>query len=131
VVTFTLTVTTSGGGSAVVNGGFETGDFTGWTRSGTTAIVSGPVHSGTHAVLLGSTNPTNGDSKVSQTFTAPSGATAVSFWYNVNCPDEVLYDWATATLADNTAGTTTTALAKTCTGNQGWKQATRTGTPRD
>jgi hypothetical protein len=117
-----------GGGGAIVNGGFETGDFTGWTRTGTTAIGSSPVHSGTHAVLLGSTNPTNGDSKVSQTFTAPSGATAVAFWYNVNCPDAVAYDWATATLADNTASTTTTVLAKTCTVGQGWKQATGTVT---
>src|SRR5262249_10277257 len=78
-VTFTLAVTTSGGGSAIVNGGFETGDFTGWTRSGTTAIVSSPVHSGTHAVLLGSTNPTNGDSKVSQTAPAPAGSSTVGF----------------------------------------------------
>ncbi len=114
--------------NAIVNGGFETGDFTGWTRTGTTSIVSSPVHSGTHAVLLGSTNPTLGDSKVAQTFTAPSGATALSFWYNIHCPDEVIYDWATATLKDNTTGTTATVLGKTCTLNQGWKQNTSTVT---
>src|SRR5262249_4175525 len=94
--TYTLTVNPPSSGDAIVNGGFETGDFTGWTRSGTTSIVSGPVHSGTHAVLLGSANPTNGDSKVNQTFTAPTGATRLSFWYNVNCPDDVLYASATA-----------------------------------
>jgi hypothetical protein len=120
-----LTVTSSGGGGGgVVNGGFESGDFTGWTRSGTTGIVSSPVHSGTHAVLLGSTNPTNGDSKVSQTFTAPAGSTQLSFWYNMNCPDDVTYDWATATLKDNTTGTTATVLARTCTLGAGWKQVT-------
>jgi PKD repeat protein len=108
--------------NAIVNGGFETGDFTGWTRSGTTAIVGSPVHSGTHAVLLGSANPTNGDSKVSQTFTAPTGATQLSFYYDMNCPDAVTYDWATATLKDNTTGTTATPLAKTCTLGAGWKQ---------
>jgi hypothetical protein len=123
---YTLTVTTSGGGGAVVNGGFETGDFTGWTRSGTTSIVSSPTHSGTRAALLGSTNPTNGDSKLSQTFTAGSGASQLSFWYNLNCPDEVTWDWATATLKDNTTGTTSTVLAKTCTLGAGWKQVTTT-----
>jgi hypothetical protein len=124
-----LTVTGSGGGgNAVVNGGFESGDFTGWTRSGTTAIVSSPVHGGTHAVLLGSSSPTNGDSKVSQTFTAPAGATQMSLWYNLNCPDDVTYDWATATLKDNTTATTATVLAKTCTLGAGWKQVTGTVT---
>ena len=31
-------------------------------------------------------------SKVSQTFIAPAGSTKVSFWYNLNCPDDVQYD---------------------------------------
>jgi hypothetical protein len=124
--TYTLTVSSGGGGNTIVNGGFETGDFTGWTRTGTTAIVSSPVHSGTHAARLGSTNPTNGDSKVAQTFTAPTGATALSFWYNMTCPDDVAWDWATATLKDNTTGTTVTVLSRTCTLGAGWKQVTAT-----
>jgi hypothetical protein len=40
----------------------------------------------------------------------------------VTCPDTVTYDWATATLKDNTANTTTTALAKTCVSSSGWTQ---------
>ncbi len=32
----------------------------------------------------------------------------------MSCKDTVRYDWATATLRDNTAGTSTTPLAKTC-----------------
>jgi hypothetical protein len=123
---FPWTVNPTGGGSAIVNGGFETGDFTGWTRSGTTAIVASPIHSGTHSARLGSTNPTNGDSKISQTFTAPTGSTKVTFWYNLNCPDDVQYDWATAKLLDTTTGTTSTVLAKTCTLGAGWKQVTKT-----
>src|SRR5262249_12126292 len=118
--TYTATYNAGPPPSPIVNGGFETGDFTGWTRSGTTSIVSSPVHSGTRAVLLGSANPTNGDSKVSQTFTAPAGSSQLSFWYNVNCPDDVAWDWATATLKDNTAGTTSTVLARACTLGAGW-----------
>ena len=39
------------------------------------------------------------------------------------CPDTVTYDWATATLKDNTTGTTSTPLAKTCVNpSSGWRQ---------
>jgi len=70
--------------------------------------------------MAGSTSPTNGDSSISQTFTMPSGSSSVGFWYQVVCPDTVTYDWATATLKDNTTGTTTTLLAHTCTNNATW-----------
>ncbi len=116
-----VTVTTSGGGGGVTNGGFETGNFTGWTTAGTTSISS-TAHSGSHSAMLGSTSPTNGDSSISQTFTIPSGMGTLSFWYRVVCPDTVTYDWATATLKDNTAGTTSTILAKTCVSDSGWVQ---------
>ncbi|MER6068129.1 sialidase family protein [Streptomyces sp. NPDC001817] len=108
----------------VSNGGFETGSLTGWTTTGTTAVVNSGAHGGSYAARLGGTSPTNGDSSIAQTFTAPSGATQLSFWYSVTCPDTLTYDWATATLADTTAGTTTAVLAKTCTNGQGWKQIT-------
>ncbi|GAA1967426.1 hypothetical protein GCM10009838_27050 [Catenulispora subtropica] len=109
----------------IVNGGFETGDLSSWTTSGAgSSIVSSGAHSGAYAARLGGTTPTNGDSSAAQSFTAPSGSSKVSFWYNVTCPDTVTYDWATATLRDNTAGTTTTVLAKTCVSSSGWKQVT-------
>ncbi|HEX7737279.1 MAG TPA: hypothetical protein VF458_20705 [Ktedonobacteraceae bacterium] len=115
----TSTPTSVTGG--ITNGGFETGDFTGWTRSGTTSISS-TAHSGSHAAELGTSAPTNGDSSIKQTFTAPSGATGLSFYYDVRCPDDVTYDWATASLKDNTAGTTSTILPKTCTNATTWVQ---------
>jgi len=119
---YQLTVAPTGGG--LVNGGFETGTLSGWTAVGTTAVTTSGPHSGTSAANIGATpTPTTGDSSISQTFTAPAGAATVAFWYNVTCLDTVTYDWATATLRDNTTNTTTTVLAKTCTNGQGWKQA--------
>jgi hypothetical protein len=103
----------------IVNPGFETGTLSGWTSAGTTAAVTGG-HSGSYAARAGSTSPTSGDSSVAQTFTAPSGSSGLSFWYKVTCPDTLTYDWATATLRDNTTSTTTTVLAKVCVAAGAW-----------
>ncbi|WP_327432935.1 hypothetical protein [Streptomyces sp. NBC_01236] len=121
--TYALTVT-SGGSGGITNGGFETGSLSSWTSAGTTSVVSTGAHSGTYAARDGSTSPTNGDSSVAQAFTAPTGTSTLSFYYNVTCPDTLTYDWATATLKDNTTGTTTTVLAKTCVSSSGWIQKT-------
>jgi hypothetical protein len=40
------------------------------------------------------------------------------------CPDSVTYDWATASLADLSTGTTRTLLAPTCTRSTSWQQVT-------
>jgi hypothetical protein len=119
-----LSVTASGGGG-IVNGGFETGNLSGWTSSGVaTGVTTSTPHSGSYSALLGATTPTNGDSSIAQTFTAPSTGGTLGFFYKVTCPDTVTYDWATATLKDNTANTTTTVLAKTCTNTGAWVQVT-------
>ena len=114
--------------SPLVNGGFEAGSLSGWTPSGT-AAVSTTAHTGTYAALLGSTSPTSGDSTIAQIFSVPTGASALTFWYLVACPDTVTYDWATATLKDNTLGTTATILPKTCTNTGAWVQVSSTVTP--
>ena len=106
------------------NPGFEAGTFSGWTTGGQASSISTTAHSGSYSGMAGSTSPTNGDSTIAQTVTAPTGSSTLSFWYRVVCPDTVTYDWATVTLKDNTSGTTTTVLAKTCTNTGTWSQVT-------
>jgi hypothetical protein len=109
--------------SSLTNGNFETGNLSGWTSTGSASVTTATPHSGTYAAMVGSTVPTNGDSSIAQTFTAPSASTSLSFWYRNVCPDTLTYDWATATLTDNTAGTTVTVLPKVCSNPGGsWTQ---------
>jgi hypothetical protein len=110
--------------AGLVNGGFESGNLNGWTSTGTTGVVNSGAHSGTYAARLGSTAATNGDSTITQTFTAPSGNTKLSLWYKLTCPDTVTYDWATISLKDNTSSTTSTVLPKTCTNTGSWVNLT-------
>ena len=117
--TLSLTVTASGG--ALANGGFETGSLSSWTATGVTAANTAAKHSGSYGAQLGNTSPST-DSTIAQTFTLPSNASTLTFWYANTCPDTVTYDWATATLKDNVTGTTTTVLAKTCTTTAVWTQ---------
>ena len=72
------------GQSLVQNGGFEAGNFTGWTQSGNTAftsVTSGNssfVHSGTYGAELG---PSSSLGYLSQTLTtSPGQAYLLSFW---------------------------------------------------
>jgi len=110
--------------SGITNGGFESG-LAGWTVSGS-AATSTTAHTGTAAARVGSTSPFNGDSSVTQTFNGPAAGGTLTFWYRVVCTDTVTYDWATATLRDNTAGTTTTMLARTCSNTGAWSSRSTT-----
>ena len=118
-LTVTSTPPASGG---ITNGNFETGSVSGWTPTGASvSVVNTGCHGGTYCARLGNTVATNGDSSLSQTFTATSNATGITFWYKETCPDTVTYDWALATLKDNTAGTTASILSKVCVTNA-WTQ---------
>jgi hypothetical protein len=115
--TVALTVT-----PVIVNGGFETGDFTGWSRTGVTAIVK-TAHSGKFAARVGSTSPSK-TSTLAQTFTVPTGGGTLSFWYRMTCPDTVMFDWFTVILRDGATGTTTTLLPRVCSTRAAWTHVT-------
>ena len=82
----------------VQNGGFETGDFTGWTRSGTSAntyVTSSSVfvHSGNYGLEAG---PYTAPGSISQTLPTVAGQTyLLSFWLDnpVGGSNLFLADW--------------------------------------
>ncbi|HEX7734196.1 MAG TPA: carbohydrate binding domain-containing protein [Ktedonobacteraceae bacterium] len=57
----TTPTATSTGGNLVSNGGFETGTLSSWTCNSGDAVVSTPVHSGSHAGQLTPSSSTTGE----------------------------------------------------------------------
>ncbi len=93
----------------VQNGGFEMGDFTGWTQSGNIdgyeTVVTDPayIQSGNYGAQIGCYGSLY---YLSQTLpTTPGQLYLVSFWvvnYNGVGPNEFLADWGATTLFDQT-----------------------------
>ena len=104
----------------LVNGGFESGDFTGWQVSGT-GSVSSPGLKGNYAARLGSDQPSQ-DSYLFQAFDVPTRGATLSLWYLVHCSDSVDYDWAAVLIRDNLTGTTSELLPATCTDSTTWQR---------
>jgi len=86
------------GTSSIVNGGFETGSFSGWTWSGNTGFTgvtstSRYVHSGTFGAQLG---PIGSDGFLAQTLeTIPGKAYIISFslWVDPGAPNDFNASW--------------------------------------
>lgn len=73
----------------VVNGGFETGSFTGWTVTGTqnfsSGVIAGDAHSGTYSAFFGPPNDSNDPASGTLTqsidlATTPGQTYEFSFW---------------------------------------------------
>jgi hypothetical protein len=112
-----LTVTSSLG---LTNGGFESGNLSGWSASGVLApAITTTPHTGTYSARLGSTSPFNGDSALSQAVTVPSGTSQLSFWYQPHCPDTITYDQIQMQIR-STGGATLANVLNVCTNTGVW-----------
>ena len=87
----------------VTNGGFENGDFTGWTLSGAAdytssnpnTFVFGAPHSGDFAAWLG---PVGSDGFLSQTLATTVGQTyTLTYWLSVDASSQISTDDPTVT----------------------------------
>jgi kumamolisin len=143
--TYTINVTGSGGGvvestsvsltvssastNLVVNGGFETGNFSGWTTAGAVAptISNAEAHSGSYSALLGQTAApeVDGNSDIYQSITIPSTATkaTLTFWYWPGTDDTITYAYQEV-LVQNTSGTTLATVLKVASNAKSWQEVT-------
>jgi hypothetical protein len=120
--TVTVTVSTT----SLQNGGFETGDLSGWSATGPVVVINYP-HSGSYSAEVGTPgSPTPGasDGVVSQTFDVPSTSAKLIFWYRNFCNDKVKNDWFTVSLTDGVTGATTTVVSPLCSKNGTWTKVT-------
>jgi hypothetical protein len=81
--TFTLTVTGTSGGGSLVNGGFETGSLSPWVCNSGDAVVTSPVHSGTHAAKIAATSSQTGECDQTLTLT-PNHNYTLTAWVQGN-----------------------------------------------
>jgi hypothetical protein len=114
---------------SVVNGGFETGDLSGWTvAAGSITNVAGG-HSGNRAAQIGSSGALAGDSTLTQTIAVPAtGTTTLTFWYRPFTADTIQYDQQQAQLR-STSGATLATLLNVCSNSGAWTQVSADLTP--
>ncbi len=127
-VVFSVGVPKAFATNLITNGGFETGDFTGWTTGGNfedTEVVSGAFYAYTGAqegnfyAVLG---PVGSDATLSQTFSDTVGAHyTFSFWLNAvgDSPSDFSASWdgtQLLSLSDPNTGGAWTQYSYTATG---------------
>jgi hypothetical protein len=116
--------TSSSPSSVIVNGGFETGNFNGWSLLGAASphIVSSGAHSGSYAADVGSTSPFVGQSSLFQTVTIPAGSSSLTFWYQPHCTDTLANDQIRVTIRDAATGNLLATPLNLCSNSGAWTQ---------
>lgn len=117
---YSLTVNSStggGGGGSLVNGGFETGSLSPWTCQSGDAVVSGPVHSGSHAILVAPTSSQTGECDQSVSL-SPNTSYTLSGWVQGNYAFIGVSGGATASTWASSSGWTELSVPFT-TGSSG------------
>lgn len=90
-------ITGSAQANLITNGGFETGNFSGWTQfgnTGFTGVNNSPVHSGAYSAYFGSVGSTGG---ITQTIATSAGQTyLIDFWLtnqSSGSPNSFEFNW--------------------------------------
>jgi hypothetical protein len=115
---YSLTVTSgSGGGGTLVNGGFETGSLSGWTCQPGGAVVTSPVHSGSHALQVSPTASQTGECDQAVTL-SPGTSHTLTAWVQGNYAFVGVSGGATASTWTSSSGWTKLTVSFT-TGSSG------------
>ena len=124
---------------ALINGKFETGDFTGWTASGPGdhKIDTQVPHTGNYSALIGfrdHSNVRNGYDHIYQTIEVPSNKeTELSFNYRFYSYDYCNYDFFTLRIKDENGNVLATPVNRCLSGsglkNTGWTEVKYDLTP--
>ncbi len=91
----------------IVNGGFETLDFTGWTIDGFNlppVVNAENWRTGHYSASLGQCGngvEATGDSAFYQQFTVPADGGTLSFWHSDCTTDTITFDWQDAYITDS------------------------------
>jgi hypothetical protein len=109
----------------IQNGGFETGNFTGWSVGGvfSPTVVIYPKHSGEYTALLGANRGPEpaGDSWLYQAIYIPTEVTTatLTFYYWPFTDDRLPFDWQEAQIRD-TNGNRLAQVFRLCTTTNDW-----------
>jgi YVTN family beta-propeller protein len=110
----------------IVNGGFESGNFTGWTIDGNLnppVVTMENPHTGSFSALAGSTSPVgaDGESSFFQQFTVPPNGATLTFshWDFTMGDGDIRFHWQDAYITDS-AGNILLTILHQCLNTQEW-----------